>query len=235
MHVTGYLHVTVLTLCTLFMTPPLSASPVFNQGATLEQLTHQYPVRWISVEQIAQKLKGRQPMSVGFDIDDTLLFSSPAFYYGRQKYSPQSDEYLKNRAFWNEISNGWDRYSLPKKSAMALLRLHIERGDQIYFITGRTAPENGEETLTGVLKQAFRLPENRLNKVIFAGPGKGAKVGYIKKHSISIYYGDSDNDILDARAAKAEGIRVLRPLNSTNYPHPVVGRFGEDVIVNSHF
>ncbi|EEW7523512.1 acid phosphatase AphA, partial [Escherichia coli] len=43
------------------------------------------------------------------------------------------------------------------------------------------------------------------------------------------------NDILDARKANAEGIRVLRALNSTYIPLPVNGKFGEKVVINSQY
>lgn len=205
-------------------------------GATLQQLSEQYPVNWISVQTIADELKGRGPISVGFDIDDTLLYSSPAFFYGQMKFSPGSRDYLKNPAFWNEVSSaGWDKFSVPKTSGKALISLHLERGDNIFFITRRPLPTSGKEDLTAILGADFNIPAARLNKVIFTGRGKDAKVKFIKDNHIAIFYGDSDNDILDARKAGAEGIRVLRPLNSTNRPLPVNGRFGERVIINSQY
>lgn len=74
-----------------------------------------------------------------------------------------------------------------------------------------------------------------LFKVIFADNGKDEKVGYIKKHNISMYYGDSDSDFLDVRKATAEGIRMMRPLNSMNLPYLVNGRFIEKVIIHSQY
>ncbi|MDK2740922.1 hypothetical protein OYA64_24085, partial [Escherichia coli] len=43
------------------------------------------------------------------------------------------------------------------------------------------------------------------------------------------------NDLLIRTFPNAEGIRVLRPLNSTNKPMPKNGAFGEKVIVNSQY
>ncbi|CDL36704.1 NMN phosphatase; Class B acid phosphatase precursor [Citrobacter freundii] len=34
--------------------------------------------------QIENSLTGRPPMAVGFDIDDTVLFSSPGFWRGKK-------------------------------------------------------------------------------------------------------------------------------------------------------
>lgn len=45
------------------------------------------PIHWISVEQLKKELEGKAPINVSFDIDDTVLFSSPCFYHGQQKYS----------------------------------------------------------------------------------------------------------------------------------------------------
>ncbi|GAB4591293.1 acid phosphatase AphA [Edwardsiella tarda] len=207
-----------------------------EQGATLTQLTQQYPIHWISIEQIAESLHGKAPISVGFDIDDTLLFSSPVFFHGKQKFSPDSNAYLKNTDFWNAASSsGWDRFSLPKASGRALLAMHLQRGDHVYFITGRPMPTSGKEDLTKILQDDFHIPAAQLNPVIFAGTKHNAKVEYMKQHNITMFYGDSDSDITNARLAGAEGIRVLRPLNSTNQPMPKNGRFGERVVINSQF
>lgn len=206
-----------------------------NPGVTLSELNQQYPIHWISIEQIAEQLKGKAPISVGFDIDDTLLYSSPAFFHGQQIYSPNSQAYLKNPKFWDEVSNGWDEFSIPKESGAALLKMHLSRGDHVYFITGRPMPSSGKETLTKTLQKDFNISDAQLNKVIFAGVGDGKKTDHMKEHHIALFYGDSDNDIADARAAGAEGIRVLRPLNSTNRPMPKNGDFGEKVVINSEF
>ncbi len=54
-------------------------------------------------------------MAVGFDIDDTVLFSSPGFWRGKT-FSPESEDYLKNPVFWEKMNNGWDEFSIPKRS-----------------------------------------------------------------------------------------------------------------------
>lgn len=211
------------------------SSSDINPGATLSQLSQQHPIHWVSIEQIEAQLKGRSPINVGFDIDDTLLYSSPGFFHGKQVYSPDNMEYLKNPKFWDEVSNGWDEFSVPKKSGAALLEMHLSRGDHVYFITGRPMPSSGKEAVTKILQKDFNIPDHQLNNVIFAGSGDGKKINHMKKHNITMFYGDSDNDIADAQAAGAEGIRVLRPLNSTNRPMPKNGNFNEKVVINSEF
>lgn len=90
-------------------------SPLYT-GTNVARLAEQAPVHWVSVAQIENSLTGRPPMAVGFDIDDTVLFSSPGFWRGKETYSPDSEDYLHNPAFWEKMNNGWDEFSIPKRS-----------------------------------------------------------------------------------------------------------------------
>lgn len=204
-----------------------------NPGITIRQLSQQSPVHWVSVAQIAQSLQHTPPTAVGFDIDDTLLYSSPGFYRGQQQFSPSSDQYLSDPQFWKEMNNGWDAFSVPKQSARQLLSLHLQRGDDIWFITARSA--SATETLSALLEKTFHIPPEKMHPVVFSGsiPGKNSKIAAIRDRKIAIYYGDADSDILAARAAGARGIRVLRPANSTYLPLPKAGSLGEEVLINS--
>jgi acid phosphatase (class B) len=198
-----------------------SCSPVVNDGN----------IRWVTLKDIEKSLENEPVMSVGFDIDDTVLFSSPGFYYGQQKYSPGSDVYLANEEFWNEMNNGLDRFSIPKDCARSLIEFHRKRGDSIYFITARTGTDT--ETVTELLAGIFSL-ENP-NKVIFTGFKilENLKIRPIRENNIQIFYGDSDGDIKAAKAAGARPIRILRPKNSTNNPIPRAGSLGEEVLKDS--
>jgi acid phosphatase (class B) len=190
-------------------------------------------IKWITHEDIAKSLKNQPPINVGFDIDDTVLFSTPAYHYGKQKYSPYSNEYLNMEEFWNELNNGLDNFSLPKKCARRLINLHKKRGDSIYFITARKPTKT--ETVTELLSQTFGL-EN-INRVIFTGWRKGAnlKLKPLKEYNIQIYYGDSDSDIQAAQSAGIRAIRIMRARNSTKKPLPKNGSLGEEVLVNSDY
>ncbi len=86
-----------------------SPSPL-NPGTNVAKLAEQSPIHWVSVAQIENSLAGRPPIAVGFDIDDTVLFSSPGFWRGKKVYSPESEDYLKNPAFWEKMNNGWDEF-----------------------------------------------------------------------------------------------------------------------------
>jgi acid phosphatase (class B) len=174
-------------------------------------------------------------MAVGFDIDDTVLFSSPGFWRGKKTYSPDSEAYLKNPEFWEKMNNGWDEFSIPKEVARALIAMHVKRGDSIYFVTGRSQTKT--ETVSKTLQDDFQIPATSMNPVIFAGDkeGQNTKTQWLEKKNIKVFYGDSDNDITAAQDVGARGIRVLRASNSTYRPLPMAGKFGEEVIVNSEY
>jgi len=190
-------------------------------------------IRWVTVEDIASSLASEPQMNIGFDVDDTVLFSSPGFYYGQKKYSPGSDAYLTMEQFWNEMNNGLDRFSLPKDCGRMLIELHKKRGDTVYFVTAREGTKT--ETVTEILAETFGLKNP--NRVIFTGskPGENPKVKPIREYQIKIFYGDSDVDIEAARVAGIRAIRIIRAGNSTNKPMPKAGRFGEEVLKNSEY
>ena len=185
-----------------------SPSPL-NPGTNVARLAEQAPIHWVSVAQIENSLAGRPPMAVGFDIDDTVLFSSPGFWRGKKTFSPESEDYLKNPVFWEKMNNGWDEFSIPKEVARQLIDMHVRRGDAIFFVTGRSP--TGDK------------------------PGQNTKSQWLQDKNIRIFYGDSDNDITAARDVGARGIRILRASNSTYKPLPQAGAFGEEVIVNSEY
>lgn len=191
-----------------------------------------YPLT--SLEEIAQSLP-TQPIAVGFDVDDTLLFSSPAFYYvaynqdgaeGSNKYGPRPFD--NPQARW-DINNQFDRFSLPKKVGHALIELHKKRGDSIYFITARQPSET--EQLSHLLARVFSVASPA--PVIFSGDS--SKAIPIRTLKIELFYGDSDADIREAQEAGARAIRILRAPNSTD-PRPLrLGGFGESVLENSAY
>ncbi len=75
-------------------------------GTNVAQLAEQAPIHWVSVAQIENSLLGRPPMAVGFDIDDTVLFSSPGFWrrekilLSRQRGLPEKPAVLGKNEQW---------------------------------------------------------------------------------------------------------------------------------------
>lgn len=164
----------------------------------------------------------KEGITVGFDVDDTLLFSSPLFHYLLNYTKLQLDE----QKFWDE-ANKLDVFSLSKKSVGDLLRFHMQRGDEVVIITKRTSSRN--EILSKILQKTFNLPSN-VNVIFTNGEDK---TPFIKSSKIDIYYGDSDGDITSAIGAGAKGVRILRAGNSDNTFEYAPGAFDEIILYDS--
>lgn len=119
--------------------------------------------------QIENSLTGRPPIAVGFDIDDTVLFSSPGFWRGKNVL-PGQRSLSENPEFWEKMNNGWDEFSIPKEVARALIAMHVKRGDSIYFVTGRSQTKT--ETVSKTLQDDFLIPAASMNPVILPGTVK---------------------------------------------------------------
>ncbi|MGR5148650.1 acid phosphatase AphA [Photobacterium alginatilyticum] len=217
----------------VFADPKLPGTETGYSSIQIMQQGEPAQLHWVSVEGIEKSLEGKEPMTVGFDIDDTVLFSSPGFYRGQQVFSPNGYSYLKTQKFWDKMNCEWEKFSLPKEIGKKLIAMHQKRGDDIYFITGRTGSEC--EISTQYLKDSFGI--NNMHKVIFAGSSKTeyTKTKHIKAHNIKMYYGDSDGDIISARNAGAEGIRIMRNASSSYKPVPQNGIYGEKIVKDSQY
>jgi acid phosphatase (class B) len=211
-------------------------TPGTHKGySTIDMLSAGIPsdLNMVSVEDLTKELKNKPAIAVGFDIDDTTLFSSPVFYRGQQMFSPGGYSFLSNQEFWDKANCGWDQFSIPKQIARQLIDMHQKHGDSIYFITGRTGSKC--DFTTKYIQSTFDI--KAMHDVIFAGSSKKeyTKTKYIKQNHIKIYYGDSDGDIISARQAGAEGIRVMRAANSSYKPIPKNGIYGERVLRDSQY
>lgn len=217
--------------------------PYTNEGFySNEQI--QKPVNFVSVETIRKSLEGVGPINVSFDIDDTLLHSSGYFKYGQDFFQIPGDKrgnlsYLYNQKFWDYLAEMGDEHSIPKESTKELIKMHLDRGDQIFFITGRTKHSKDKNytstKLSKTLKRFFDLPNEVFVEYTGETPLGGYKYDksyYINKHEVSIHYGDNDDDILAARELGIRGIRIQRAYNSTN-PQKMNGGYGEEVLINS--
>ena len=204
----------------------------------------QKAVHFVSVDDIKKSSEGKGSINVSFDIDDTLVHSSGYFNYGQYHFQIPGDKrgaasYLYNQKFWDYVAENGDEHSIPKQSAKDLIKMHLERGDHIFFITGRTKHSKDKNytstKLSKTLQRYFDLPEEVYVEYTADTPTGGYKYDksyYMKKHNVSIHYGDSDDDILAARELGIRGIRVQRAYNSTN-PQKMNGGYGEEVLINS--
>jgi len=198
-------------------------------------------VNWTTIKQIENSLKDVPPMNVGFDIDDTSLFTKASHYLMREKHCPNDpnvyhDKCSASQDYWDDLSQ-LDYMNPPKETAIKLIEMHKKRGDTIYFITARESPAKKTEKTTEHLKNVFGI--KNMKPVIFVGleafdPKLPSKAVVLKKKNIKIYYGDADSDVLAAQKANSRPIRVLRASNSQdNKAMPINGRFGEEVIIDS--
>jgi len=191
--------------------------------------------RIVTIEDIASSLPA-EPIEVGFDVDDTVLFSSPGFYYGYTNTDGPggTNRYGENfladdNPFWTDLNAELDKFSIPKPIAREIIDLHKARGDTIYFVTARPCPSGDPAPLTERLNRVFGLDNE--HPVDFTA--KGAKVDAIRERGIDLFYGDSDGDIRDALQADARAVRFIRSGLSTNGSATSPGGFGEEILLGS--
>ncbi|MBI5574392.1 MAG: hypothetical protein HY919_07575 [Elusimicrobia bacterium] len=158
-------------------------------------------------------------VNVGFDVDDTLLFSTPAF-----KKATESGTTEYSEEWWIIVNKSDEGNSIVKKVAEKILNEHKAKGDGIFAITARD--KAGSDVLKGYLNKTFGIKKEH----IFCTHRKTEK---IRELNIKIFYGDSDSDITAAQEAGAKGIRILRSLKSSYKGKYHPGEFGEEIIPNS--
>ncbi len=164
--------------------------------------------------------------SVGFDIDDTLLFSSNNFVEATRRAA-----HLQVRPggedWWAWVNSGDKKLSKKKQVALGILEmLSKERATNTYLITARR--ETKPKPLRDFMKS---LIPSLTEQVIFAPLSKTES---ITERSITFYFGDADTDIIDAQEAGATAIRILRSADSNasnSKYHP--GWFGERILLGT--
>lgn len=210
-------------------------SPV--SGTTEEiKLAEQVPIHWISMAQLESTLTERPPMSVGFDIDDAVLFSGPGFWRNKKAGSSVSEEYQQDFALREKTDDSL-AFCIPKEAARQLITMHVKRGDNIYFITERSPTGTAPETIGKTLQEIFLIPGVNMNPVIFASdkPGQRNKAQWMQAKQMRIFYGVSDDDIASARASDVRPVRLLPATYSPSQPPPQAGLLGEEVLINSEY
>ena len=218
--ITGRVVVLVLLLSVTACTPRIP-----SQKASQD-------INFVTVAEIRASLP-LKPIVVGFDIDDTVLFSSPGFHYGLKNQDGPGGKNLygadplHSKKFWNDMNGWFDKFSLPKKSGRNLVQMHYKRGDKLVFITARNSSERS--IVSQILAQSLSIPEP---EVIFTSGV--SKTDFMRKQGVSIYYGDADSDMQQAKNAKVRPVRVIRSALSTNNASADnIGAFGEEVVINS--
>lgn len=195
----------------------------------------------ITLEQLALLLP-RRPIVVGFDVDDTLIFSAPAFNALQPEYDadvirPKSyadltpEQKAQHHDFWNRLNGQYDDRSVPKEIGRRLLALHVARGDDIWLISKRQsiAPAPAEDVVTRRYERMFGI---RLAHPVVQTQLQD-KTRYLCERKIAYYYGDADGDITAALAAGAVPIRVKRSPDSYGRDSVHNGQLGEIVLKDS--
>jgi acid phosphatase (class B) len=141
---------------------------------------------------------------IGFDIDDTILFSTPCFIEAK-RYAKANNIKPFSPPFWSYLNTLDHTHSKRLPHTIKLLKAHQALGHTIYLITAR--PHTESETLSTYLSTLLGIPSTH---VFFAKP----KTKLIRHLNLTYYYGDSDTDISDAIKAGAIGIRVPRSPSS---------------------
>lgn len=158
-------------------------------------------------------------LRVGFDYDDTLVFSTPAyakgFKSGHVPFSP---------AFWEVVNGAYD-LEKPKILPYALAWTFRVLGFKVAIITSR--PDYGAE---GLRKEWRHLSRN----FVFAGETSRKSV-HLKQGNYVAYFGDGDSDITEARKARVPGIRVKRSHRSSFKEDYTPGTLGELILPLSEF
>jgi acid phosphatase (class B) len=195
--------------------------------------------REVSIEELRRLLPAR-PIVVGFDVDDTLIFSAPAFNalepdYPADVIRPKDYGALtpaqrqQYHEFWNRLNEEYDDRSIPKRIGKQLLDLHVQRGDKIYIISRRQKTVPPTNTVTRRLERLFGV---RLRHPVVQ-TNLQDKTPFIAARRILYYYGDSDSDITAAVGASAVPIRVQRSPASYAKDQPHNGQLNEIVLENS--
>ena len=165
-------------------------------------------------------------LKVGFDIDDTVLFTEPMY-----ATSPRDDEGVIDYSWINTHDKD---YSILIDPTVDLIRYFRSNGHIVYFITAR-------EGLNGIRLAEFLSHELEMdihvNKNLFFSPDEKVNgFNYTTKHKtfknldLDLYYGDSDRDIIAALKADVYPIRVIRNKYSLNsYGNNYFGNTLEEV------
>lgn len=167
-----------------------------------------YLIYFLAVFLICSQVVLAQPgiLKVGFDIDDTVLFTEPMFQYHIQDHGLPID--------FGWINANDRKFSKPITPTIELVHFFRENGHEVFFITARPG-KNGEilaEYLTSILGyevkkdvDLFFMPKDTLNNVKYT-----SKHRKMNELGLDLFYGDSDTDIIAALKAGIHPIRVLR-------------------------
>ena len=149
-------------------------------------------------------------LRVGFDVDDTILFSRDVFLNLPEDKQTPTD--------WGWINSHDEDFSLIMDPTVELVHFFHDNGHKVFFITARPGP-NGDilaKFLTDELmfpvkvnKNLFFSPKEKINGVRYT-----TKQRIIKRLRLDLFYGDGDTDMIAALKAGVHPVRIVRHKDS---------------------
>ena len=159
-------------------------------------------------------------LSVAFDYDDTLVNSNKAY----EKASASAVQ-REGPAFWAALNNAYDLETVkyvPFALACALRGL----GFRVMIMAERQGADGD------ALKKEWRKLAPR--SFIFT-PDPTAKHLHMQEGHFVAFFGDSDQDMLEAKKVNVLGLRIKRGKRSVKNDQYSPGKMGETVIPLSQF
>ncbi len=148
-------------------------------------------------------------MRVGFDVDDTIVFSKFTFEHEKAVDNDGRTDF----GWVNQHDRDYSTIIKPIKQLIYFLR---NQGHEIYFVTSRPG-ENGQfladfisDSLGFLIRKDIELFFSPKMKDPISSKRFTTKHKIMEKLKLNLYYGDSDTDMIAATIAGIRGVRVVR-------------------------
>ena len=145
-------------------------------------------------------------LNVGFDVDDTILFSRDVFLNIPKDKSNPID--------YNWVNMQDEKLSLFIEPTVKLIKYFKNNGHNIFIITARSG-ENGHY-LAKLLSDSLGLGIKKNENLFFCpkesidGKRYTTKHYQMKKLNLDLFYGDADSDMIAALKANVHPVRIVR-------------------------
>ena len=168
------------------------------------RLTIKHVVLFLLISSISLAQTGK--LKIGFDIDDTTIYSERAFVV-----APKTETGRTDYAWINTHDKD---YSLLIDPVVTLIKYFRAHGHEVFFITAR--PGVNGDSVAVFLSKNLNF-EVQVDSNLFFSPNEYVdgfkyvtKPRILKSLGIDIYYGDSDSDIIAAIKADVHPVRIVR-------------------------
>ena len=159
-------------------------------------------------------------LSVAFDYDDTLVESSKAYEKASRSVTQRAGP-----SYWAALNNAYDLESVkPVPFAVACVLRGL--GFRVVIMAERQGVEGD------ALKKEWRKLAPR--SFIFT-PDGAAKHLHMQEGHFLAFFGDSDQDMLEAKKVNVLAVRIRRGKHSVKNDQYSPGKLGETVIPLSQF